>query len=319
MLSVAETTTASARAGGTRPPPSAWLMITKANSPPAPSIRPLSSAAPPFRPNSRPSPAPAAVFSTSMPPAIPSTRAGEAISSEMFSPRPTDRKNRPSSRSLNGPISTSISCRYSVSASRIPATKAPSAMDRPSSLALSPAPITTSRLAAMNRSWLLARAADLNNGRNTRRPATMMPTRPMDAVSKASIGSGPPAWAPSRARATRIGATARSWNSRMENTARPEWACSRPVSAITGTARAVDDMVSAAPVDRAATSGRPAATATAPIRTPQPMVCRAPRPNTWWRISRSRSQDSSRPMVNNRKTTPSSAKSAICSGLETVK
>ncbi len=195
-------------------------------------------------------------------------------------PRPTDRKNSPSSRPRKGPISTSISCRYSVSASSRPATKAPKAMERPSSWAQTPAPITTSRLAAMNRSWLRARAADLNSGLSTRRPATMMPIRPAREMPIATSGLVSLASPPSRAKAIRIGATARSWNSRMEKTARPEGACSRPASAITGMTTAVDDMASAAPRANAGATGTPSATATAAIARAGTRVWRAPSPNT---------------------------------------
>ena len=170
----------------------------------------------------------------------------------------------------------------------------------------------------MNRSWLLARAADLNSGRSTSRPVTMMPISPASDTPTARIGLGAAAPPPSSDRAIRIGATDRSWNSRIENTARPEAACSRPASDITGTTTAVDDMARAAPSAKAGAGAMPNPTATAAISSSATRVCRAPRPNTWRRISRSRSHDSSRPMEKSRNTTPSSAMSAICSGLETV-
>ncbi len=238
----------------------------------------------------------------------------------MFSPRPTETKNRPSSRSRNGPISTSISWRNSVSASSRPAMKAPRAMERPSSLAARPAPMITSRLAAMNRSWPPARAAERNSGRSNSRPSARMATTPRQAVSTAVTGPGPPApLPPSRDSPISTGATIRSWNSRMANTARPELACSRPRSAITGTTKAVDDMARADAAARAAGSPSPMAAAATAIIAPAPRVCSAPRPNTCLRISRSRSQDSSSPMLKSRNTTPSSAAGAISSGLATVR
>ncbi len=105
----------------------------------------------------------------------------------------------------------------------------------------------------------------------------------------------------------------------MANTARPELACSRPRSAITGTTRAVEDMASAEAAARAPGIPTPMATAATAIRAPAPRVCSAPRPNTCTRIIRSRSQESSSPMLNSRNTTPSSAAAAISCGLATVR
>ena len=73
-------------------------------------------------------------------------------------PAPTVMKNSPSSSPLNGLMSLSSSCRYSLVASTTPAMKAPSAGDRPTSDISSAIPITTSNAAAVNSSRRLARA-----------------------------------------------------------------------------------------------------------------------------------------------------------------
>ncbi len=195
--------------------------------------------------------------------------------------------------------------------------KAPSAIDSPRSLAARPAPMMTSRLAAMNRSLPPARAADRNRGLNASRPTARMPTTPAQALSTAPSGLDP--WPPSNERPISTGATIRSWNSRMANTARPGVAFSRPRSAITGATRAVDAMTSAAAAATAPLGARPRARAAPARSAPAPRVCRAPRPNTCLRISLSRSQESSSPMLNNRNTTPSSAAAAISWGLATVR
>ncbi len=88
-------------------------------------------------------------------------------------PAPTETKYSPSSRPLNGSIVTSISRRYSVSASRSPATKAPSAIDRRLAAAARPSPSTTSKQAAMKNSGLFVSATKWKNGLSARRPSTM--------------------------------------------------------------------------------------------------------------------------------------------------
>ena len=253
---------------------------------------------------------------------MPTMRTGWWASRDRSRPMPTETKNRPSSRPLKGSIVTSISWRNSVSASSRPAMKAPSAMDRPLSALSRPAPMTTSRQAAMNSSSLLARATDFIIGRRTSRPATTRTTRPMAAGAKASssLGDGAsPAWPAATARVIRIGATARSWNSSTEKMARPAGECWRLRSASRGMTIAVDDRARAAPIARAAGQGWPRAWAAAAMTPRQTATCRPPRPNTIRRMRRRRSQDSSSPIMNSRKTTPSSASWATCSGSLIVK
>ena len=94
-----------------------------------------------------------------MPPKVmPRTRSGRSARTERSSAMPMETKKSPSNSPLNGSSVTSSSRRYSVSASSTPAMKAPSAMESPAIADSSPAPMTISRLAAMNSSSLLARA-----------------------------------------------------------------------------------------------------------------------------------------------------------------
>ena len=68
---------------------------------------------------------------------------------------------------------TSISRRYSVSASSRPARKAPSAIESPLAAAISAEPSTTSRHAAMNDSAFLVIATERKSGLSARRPMRM--------------------------------------------------------------------------------------------------------------------------------------------------
>ena len=233
-----------------------------------------------------------------------------------------DRKNSPSSRPLNGSMVTSTSCRYSVSASSSPAMKAPSAMERPVRAATRPAPMTISSEAAMNSSSLLALATERIIGRNSSRPNTTSATMPNAACAKVSSIFGekisPPPWLPIIVRVIRIGATARSWNSSTEKVARPATLCWRLLSASRGMTMAVEDRARATPMARAACSGWPNHTATPAMAAEQTPTCSAPMPNTKRRMSRSRSQLSSSPIMNRRKTTPNSASWATSLGLSMV-
>ena len=73
-----------------------------------------------------------AVFTAIRPTAMAITKTGSRAIAPRSSIIPRARKNRPSRIERNGSISASISWRYGVSASTTPATKAPSAVDRPS-------------------------------------------------------------------------------------------------------------------------------------------------------------------------------------------
>ena len=171
---------------------------------------------------------------------------------------PTETKNTPSSRPLNGSIVASMARRYSVSASSRPATKAPSVIDRPLAAAVSAVPTMTSRQAAMNSSVERVRATSWNSGRRARRPATTISTSAIAAWPSAMASAqplSPPSSRPSTAIANRTGATARSWNSRTAKLVRPVGAFSRFCSARTGSTTAVDDRARPMPTITAPVSG----------------------------------------------------------------
>ena len=65
---------------------------------------------------------------------------------------PTEMKNSPSRMSRNGRITASIWCRYSVSASIMPARNAPSANDSPAKCDTQAEPSTTSSTVSVNSS-----------------------------------------------------------------------------------------------------------------------------------------------------------------------
>ncbi len=79
---------------------------------------------------------------------------------------PTLMKNSPSNRPLNGSMFDSSSCRYSESASSMPARNAPRVAETPASLHQQATPITTSSAVAVNTSTESAFATKRNTGRN---------------------------------------------------------------------------------------------------------------------------------------------------------
>ena len=95
---------------------------------------------------------------------------GRASSTEKSTLMPTEMKNRPSSRPLNGSIAASISWRYSDSASSTPARNAPSAIDMPARSKASAMPSTSSSANAVKISRSRVRAMWRNTGRARKRP-----------------------------------------------------------------------------------------------------------------------------------------------------
>jgi hypothetical protein len=69
----------------------------------------------------------------------------------------------------------------------------------------------------------------------------------------------------------------------------------------------VEDKARQAPITSEASNGLPNAQAVAPMAKVVTATCSMPKPNTMRRMVHSRSNDSSRPMVNSRNTMPSSA------------
>jgi hypothetical protein len=116
----------------------------------------------------------------------------------------------------------------------------------------------------------------------------------------------------------RIGATARSWASRMEKVARPAAPPMRPRSAITGMTTAVDDSASPMPSTAAETKVWPISMKMAARPTVQAATWVRPSPNTSRRMALRRSHDNSSPIMNSRKATPSSDRERIWAASEMV-
>ena len=176
-------------------------MPMKANSPPGASSRLVSMLVDHGTPNSRQSGASSSVLATIMARNPPATSSG----SRQMKPRsmcmPTEKKKTPSRRPRKGSIIASTARRYSVSARSRPAMKAPSAIDRPATEAITPEPTAISRVAAMKNSGLSVLAASRNSGFSTTRPTTAITPTATSASTSAittPCRTEPSEWPPKR-------------------------------------------------------------------------------------------------------------------------
>ena len=170
----------------------------------------------------------------------------------------------------------------------------------------------------MNSSGERVAATSWNSGRSARRPTPTRTARASAAWARviSSVAAQPPvSFAPSTPMVNRIGATARSWKSRMAKLARPAGALSRRRSTSTGTTMAVEESARARPMRAAGAGSSPSSAAAPPIARAERVTCREPRPKMSRRRVRRRSQDSSMPIMNRRNTTPNSARWLISSRL----
>ena len=231
-------------------------------------------------------------------------------------------KNRPSSTSWKGRMSVSTWCLYSVSATSMPATKAPSASDRPKCSVSQARPSVTSSRLRMKSSSLLRRATSVSHQRIARWPPTSSTVSSAAALRMAqptSVASSS-APEPSAGISTSSGTTARSWNSSTPMTRRPCSDSSSSRSASSLATMAVDDIAIAPPSTTAPcqpisqgralrlfqthTSRKCPSTAPAIVSA----TCDMPSPKTSVRMLRSLGRLNSSPMTNIRKTTPNSAR-----------
>ncbi|OPZ04099.1 MAG: hypothetical protein BWZ09_02020 [Alphaproteobacteria bacterium ADurb.BinA305] len=113
---------------------------------------------------------------------------------------------------------------------------------------------------------------------------------------------------------TSSGTTARSWNSRMANEAWPSGVPSSWRWISSCMTIAVDENASTTPRITAASMPLPNHSASPPTAAAESATCRPPSPNTSRRIDHRRSTDISRPIMNIRKMTPSSARNSTWSG-----
>ena len=170
-------------------------------------------------------------------------------------------------------------------------------------------PSSTARVTAANSSDERPTATALNNGRTTKRPNTATPASSSSALpsvqsSAVTVSSPCPAKAGTRASS---GTTARSCRSRIAKVRRPRRDASSPRSDSSCRTTAVDDSARPPPMITAVGSVNPTDQAMDAITTEVTTTCAVPTPNIWFRITLSRSTLSSRPIVNSRNTTPSSA------------
>ena len=126
-------------------------------------------------------------FTATSPMALPISQTGSRASSRKSMFMPTVKKNRPSRRPLKGSMAVSIALRNSVSASSRPATKAPSAIEKPATAAATPVATITNSVVATNRSLMPADATRRNSGRITTRPTTTITPSAMAALASASM------------------------------------------------------------------------------------------------------------------------------------
>ncbi len=162
-------------------------------------------------------------------------------------------KNRPSSTSRNGAMSSSTWCLYSVSDTSMPATKAPSASDRPARSVIQAAPSVISSRFSMNSSCERRLTTIWNQPRISFCPRNSSSTSTITAFRPAhsSVGSRSRGLASAGTRIS-SGTSARSWNSRMPMMRRPCSLSSSSRSVSILETMAVDDMASAPPSANAA-------------------------------------------------------------------
>ena len=189
-------------------------------------------------------------FTAMSPTAAPISQSGSRASSRKSMFMPTVKKNRPSSRPLNGSIAVSIALRNSVSASSNPATKAPSAIDRPAAAAATPVATITNSVVATNSSFMPADATRRNRGLITRRPTMTITPIAIAVLVRATARMArtePSSLMPEMEMKSSSGATARSCASSVAKLARPALVLSRPWRDSTSSTMAVEDRARHAP------------------------------------------------------------------------
>ncbi len=234
---------------------------------------------------------------------------------------PTVMKKRPSSRPLNGSMSTSIWCRYSLDANSRPARKAPRAEDNPAADVAAAEAMATRSPIATTISLLRVEAASVSSGPSTNRPMTTMPATaatatPMPRTTAIGTDSSE---SPARI-VTRMtpGTTIRSCISSTPKVVRPtslprRFCCTSNCRAI-----AVEENARPSPSTTAAVLSMPCHATATPISTVDNSTCVMPAPRTILRIAHRRPIDSSSPTVKSRKRTPRSANGATRSSLAKV-
>ena len=284
------------------------------NSPPTDSTIAVLTALKGGSPHNRPT----SVISRNLPTVIttrmPRISARSSCRTRRSSIMPTEMKNSPSRMSRNGRMAASTWCRYSVSASITPARNAPVAIETPAAWDTHAEPSTTNNTASVKSSCRRLWAISWKSGRSAKRPASStnptakVPTATAVPIRTALKSRLPAAKAPAN---TRNGTNARSWNSSTLKATRP---CVRLISDCSvscWTRIAVELTATAPPSAAAASRSTPKAWNASEAHPATSSICTLPTPNTSRRIATMRGQENSKPRVNNRNTTPSSASSLV--------
>ena len=165
MVTDATVSTRLTKRASTKPTAAAMPIPTKANSPPGPSSKPVSTATGHDKRKNLPKTISSTAFRAINPTTPPTSKSGSRNTSRKSTFIPTVKKKMPSKRPLNGPTVISMALRYSVSANSKPAMKAPSAMDKRACSAIKPAAMITNNTAATKSSVVRAVATNRNSGR----------------------------------------------------------------------------------------------------------------------------------------------------------
>ena len=202
---------------------------------------------------------------------------------------PTVKKKRPRSTPLNGSIAISIDFLYSVSARRMPATKAPSAIDSPAELAATPGRHNDKQGRSHER---LACAVGCDEPEQ--RPEQNAAGKDDQAKTKESVRSRQGENRPNR------GASSRAENeqekqkrhrrpnpapSRTARLVRPATVARRPCPARTSTTMAVEDNARQPPIMMDGAGSSPRSAARAAITAVETATCKLPSPKTRRRIA----------------------------------
>ena len=233
---------------------------------------------------------------------------------------PTEMKNRPSRMSRNGRMTASIWCRYSVSASIMPDEKS-AERERQAGDVRHPGRRQHHQQHRQREQLAQAAVGDLVE----QRPQQPAPGRQHrddrqhaadDRHQRSRLScswSSPGASAAPRAR---NGTKARSWNSSIANASRP-WVRLSSARSVSCCSRIAVELMATAPPSTMRDQPAQAEQVRRGARTPR--RCRppaaAPSPNTSRRMASMRGSENSRPSVNSRKATPSSASSRVTPGV----
>ena len=193
----------------------------------------------------------------------------------------------------------------------MPARNAPSAIDRPSTCVSQAVNSTITRARVTNSSGERAAATSWNSRGSTQRLASSKPINSSTALPRVRPSSTYQTPLLSEVRAgNRVSSNTatRSWNSKTPMAFWPWLLKISPRLLSSRLTMAVDDSARPAPSTRATASGTSSTIRIPPSNAVLASTCKPPRVNTTCRSASMRGRENSRPRVNSRNTTPSSAR-----------